>query len=63
MFALDLEKLESHERELHAVSRLETSIPSGEILLLFFHEGQGWSERAFIESIPASDFAKASAVR
>jgi hypothetical protein len=60
MFALDIGKLEAHENELHAVSRLETSIPSGEIVLMFFHAGEGWSDRAFIESVPASKFAKNS---
>jgi hypothetical protein len=58
MFALDLKKLELQEQELDAVSRLETSIPGGEILLMFFHVGEGWSERAFIKTLPASDFAK-----
>jgi hypothetical protein len=60
MFALDIKKLESHEKELNAVSRLETSTPEGEIVLMFFHAGEGWSDRAFIETLPASDFAKAS---
>ncbi len=60
MFALDIEKLVAHEDELQAVSRLETSLPSGEIVLMFFHAGEGWSDRAFIESIPASEFAKNS---
>jgi hypothetical protein len=58
MFALDLRKLEMHEKELDAVSRLETSITSGEILLMFFHIGEGFSDRAFIETLSASDFAK-----
>ena len=58
MFALDIKKLEAHEKKLGAVSRLETSTPSGEILLMFFHVGEGWSERALIGTLPASDFAK-----
>jgi hypothetical protein len=58
MFALDLTRLEMHDKELGAVSHLETSIASGEILLMFFHVGEGFSDRAFIETLPASDFAK-----
>ena len=58
MFALDIEKLEMYEKKLGAVSRLETSTPSGEILLMFFHVGEGWSGRALIETLPAATFAK-----
>jgi hypothetical protein len=58
MFALDLKKLELHEKKLDAVSRLETSIPDGQIVVMFFRSGEGWSAGALLETRPACEFGR-----